>query len=124
MDLQFLEFDCSEEADGDGSFDALASVAAPRLAALHAEIARVLGWAHDAFPGACAPPEDGGTWHYDLAGRRETTVEQRIAFDPATGRIAAEDTGAAPGVRHTVSLSIAGDAAFCAAFRDAFGLAD
>jgi hypothetical protein len=119
--LNYLEFDCSEEADGVGTFDAMASVAPQRLAALHAEIVRVLAWAEAAFAGARAPLDEGGEWDWDLQGAQEWSVPQTLAYDPSTQRLSV--SSGAPGVaRHTISLSISGSPAFCEAFRQQFGL--
>ena len=49
MSLAFLDFDDSEDAQCDGSFDAMASVWQAQLAAVRAEIAEVLDWAETAF---------------------------------------------------------------------------
>ena len=46
MTLNYLDFDYSEDADGTGTFDAMASVLPAQLPALHAEITQVLAWAH------------------------------------------------------------------------------
>ena len=51
MTLDYLDFDYSDDGDGQGSFDALASVAPAQVAAVHAEIETVLAWAHAQFPG-------------------------------------------------------------------------
>ena len=70
--LQYLDFDVSEDEHGVGSFDAMASVLPAQVPALHAELARVLAWAHDAF--ARGPLDEGFDWDYDL---------QRVESAPA-----------------------------------------
>ena len=60
MPLNYLDFEYSEDADGNGTLDAMASVLPAQLPALQSEIAAVLAWAHAHWPGACAPLEDGG----------------------------------------------------------------
>ena len=59
MRLQFLVFDDSENPQGHGSFEAIASVRQVQLAALRAEIAEVVDWAETAFAGQRAPRQPG-----------------------------------------------------------------
>ncbi|HSI52370.1 MAG TPA: hypothetical protein VK981_00290 [Ramlibacter sp.] len=96
--LLYLDFDFSDEEDGRGSFDAMASVTPDRLPALQAEIDAVLAWATAAFgPGAA---DDEGEWGHDVQSVDE------------------------PGSRTTVTLTISGSPAFCDAFRHKFRLDD
>ena len=102
MSLSYLDFDFSEDTEGIGVFDAMATVAPQHLAAVQAEVDQVLAWAQATFAGRRGPVEDGGEWDYDLQTWQE----------PAT-----------PGTPlHTVTLSVSGTAQFCAAFRDEFGI--
>lgn len=121
MTLQYLDFDYSEDAEGAGSFDAMASTTPQHAAAVQAEVARVLGWAHAAFPQARGPVEEGGEWDYELRGTRETTAGESWEFDAHSARLTVLP-GATATVRHTVHLVIGGSAAFCAALRERFGL--
>ena len=98
--MEFLDFDYSEDPQGGGCFDAMASVRLAQLAAVRAEIAEVLDWAEKAFAGQRAPLDEGGEWDVDL---QETT------------------DGAAP-PWHVLTLCLSGSAQFCAAFRQQFGL--
>lgn len=100
MSLQFLDFDYSEDGQGGGSFDAMASVRQAQLAAVRAEVADVLDWAETAFAGQRAPLDEGGEWDLDLQERLD---------------------GAAP-PWHVLTLSVSGSAQFCAAFMQRFGL--
>jgi len=100
MSLQFLDFDYSEDAQGGGTFDAMASVRQAQLAAVQAEIAEVLDWAEAVFAGQRAPLDEGGEWDLDLQ-------EQTDASSPPW---------------HVLSLCISGSAPFCAAFKQRFGL--
>src|SRR3954471_18623657 len=84
MELAWLEFDYSEDAEGNGSFDAMAAASPAQLAALQAEIARVLDWAHANF-GNPVPPDEGGEWHFELQGVRE--IATAMAVDYARGRL-------------------------------------
>ena len=97
MQLDYLDFDFSDEEDGRGSFDAMASVAAERLPALRAEIDAVLAWAGEVF-GPNADAGDDGEWDYG--------VSQTVEADAAS--------------RTTVTFTLGGSPAFCDAFRDKF----
>jgi len=100
MSLQFLDFDYSDDGQGGGSFDAMASVRQAQLAEVRAEIAEVLEWAAIAFAGQRAPLDEGGAWDVDLQERTD---------------------GASP-PWHVLTLSISGSASFCAAFMQHFDL--
>jgi hypothetical protein len=121
MTLHYLDFDYSEDADGAGTFDAMASAAPPQLPALLAEIAAVLAWAHQQFPQALAPAEEGGEWQYDLQGVEESSTPLTTQFDPTEGTLSML-RGAAGPLRTTLSLSISGSAHFCGELREAFGI--
>ncbi len=119
MPLTYLEFDYSEDANGVGTFDALAATAPAHNALVLAEIATVLAWAHDAFEAQRAPLDEGGEWDYDLQGWREFRAVDVLNFDEHSGELSTQPqaTGA---TRHTVSLSVTGTPSFCAAFRERF----
>lgn len=118
MPLDYLDFDYSEDAEGTGTWDAMASVPPQRLPALHAEIERLLAWAHRAFAGQRGPREEGGEWDYDLQAQANGGAPLRIAYDAGRERLEAE---ASPGNgRTTVTLSLSGSAAFGEALREAF----
>lgn len=121
MDLAYLDFDYSEDADGTGTFDAIASVAAAQAPALQAEVAAVLGWAHGLWPDGCAPLDEGGAWHFDLQGAQEVSTPLQLEFDPAEGQLHANPGVPAP-PRTTLHLAITGGPDFCEAFREAFSL--
>lgn len=119
MHLNYLEFDYSEDADGVGTFDALAATAPEHNASVLAEVATVLTWAHQAFEAQRASLDEGGEWDYDLQGWREFSAVDALDFDEHSGELSLQPqpTGAA---RHTVSLSVSGTSSFCAAFRERF----
>jgi hypothetical protein len=121
MTLDFLDFDFSEDADGHGTFDAMAAAAPAQLAALQAEVVRVLDWAHREFAGARGPLDEGGDWDYELQGLQEVPTTLAVAYDAGARRLQLRpaDTGPA---RVTLSLTLGGTPAFCDAFRQAFGL--
>jgi hypothetical protein len=121
MTLTYLDFDFSEDADGHGSFDAMASAAPAQLPALQAEVLRVLQWAHRDFAGQRGPLDEGGDWDYELQGVQEVATTLGVRYDAQAGRLQLEPlaTGAP---RVTLSLTLGGTPAFCAAFRDEFEL--
>lgn len=121
MSLQYLDFDYSEDEHGHGSFEAMASVSAARVADVHAEIAQVLAWAHEAFPGLRAPLEEGGEWDYLLQSQQEWSAPEALQYDEATQRLSSRP-GPAGEPRHVVTLAISGSAQFCTALRGAFEL--
>jgi hypothetical protein len=119
--LQFLDFDYTEDAEDHGSFDAMASAAPAQLPGLQAEILRVLRWAERAFPGAQGPLEEGGEWDFELQGVREVPTPLQVRIQPGAGalELVAGQPGAA---RVTLSLTLTGTPAFCAALREVFGI--
>ena len=119
MSLNYLDFDYSEDTEGVGVFDAMASTGAQQLGAVHAEVVQVLAWAHSAFAGRRAPVGEGGDWDYDLQGMQELSLPEFLDYDEEGRRLRVR-TGPAGAPRHTVTLSIGGTAAFCAAFRERF----
>jgi hypothetical protein len=121
MTLNYLDFDYSEDTEGTGVFDAMASTGPQQVGAVHAEIVAVLAWAHEAFPGHRGPVGDGGEWDYDLQGMQEVAMPETLEFDEAARRLRVH-AGSAGTPRHTVSIAISGTPEFCAAFRDRFGM--
>lgn len=116
MNLNYLDFDYSENTDGTGTFDAMASVSPSQLANVYAEVEQVLRWAVQAFGADCGAVEDGFAWNHDLQAQQEYTVNEHPVFDPASGRVRTQ-VGKAGVPRHTVTLSISGSAEFCEALR-------
>jgi hypothetical protein len=104
MTLHYLDFDYSEDEDGNGCFDALADTPAERHPAVLAEVALVLDWAQAAFAGLHGALDDGGAWDHDL---QVLPGEANAAVTPG---------------RRSVSLSLSGTPAFCAALRERFRL--
>lgn len=122
MRLNYLEFDYSEDADGVGTFDALAATAPGHNAAVLAEVVTVLSWAHQAFEAQRAPLDEGGEWDYDLQAFREFSAVDRLHFDAHSGELSLQPQ-AAGAARHTVSLSVTGTPGFCATFHERFNAA-
>lgn len=99
-ELRYLDFDYSEDTEGHGTFDAMASTAPEKTHEVRAEIAQVLAWAQATFPDARGALDDGATWDYDLQETHEDP-----GFD-------------------TVTFSLGGTADFCTALREHFALGD
>lgn len=121
MTLNYLDFDYCEDEQGWGTFDAVASTLAPQVAAVQAEIAQVLDWAHTAFPNSRAPLDEGGEWDFNLQGQQEWSAHEVLHYHPQTHQFSSHLNPAGP-ARHTVTLSLSGSAQFCDALRQQFGL--
>ena len=119
MTLDWLAFDYTEDEDGNGSFDALASASPAQLPALQAEIVRVLQWAQRSFPGAQAPLDEGGEWDVELQGVQEVPTALDVRYADGGLQLQPLEAGAP---RYTLGITLGGTPAFCAAFRQAFGL--
>ena len=117
--LHYLEFDSSEDAQGHGSFDAMAAAAPAQLGALQAEVARVLDWAHGQF-GVPAALDEGGEWDFELQGVREVATTLQVHWRPGAGLELQPGPTGEP--RVTISLTLTGTPAFCDALRAAFAL--
>ena len=118
MQLQYLDFDFSDEDSGRGSFDAMASVPASRLSALLEEIAAVLRWASNEF-GAAGALEDEGEWDYELQAIAEPDTPLQIAYDRSAGALSLSPVPEASS-RVTLTLTLSGSPGFCEAFRASF----
>lgn len=120
-ELQYLDFDFSDEESGRGSFDAMASVLPDRLPALLAEIGTVLQWAIGVFgPGGVEDYES--EWGYEVQGVVEPGTPLNAVFDEDRRAVTlTPDSGQA---RTTLTLTLSGSPAFCDAFRERFGLGD
>ena len=121
MTLNYLDFDYSEDAEGTGTFEAVASTWPEQVSAVQGEIAQVLDWACKAFPGRRGPVEEGGEWDYDLHGQQEFTAPETIHYDEGRGRFTMQ-LGTPGKPRHTVTLTLSGTEEFCSALRQRFGL--
>ena len=121
MSVDYLHFDYAEGDDGAGTLEAMASTWPEQVPAVHAEVVRVLAWAHAEFPGRRGPLEEGFDWDYNLHGMREMTAPEALLYDEASGRLAVQP-GAPGKARHTLTLTLSGNAGFCEAFRQQFGL--
>lgn len=117
MALDYLDFEYSEDEDGNGTWDAMASVPAPRWGALLDEVARVLHWASHEFRGQRAPLDDGGDWDFDLSAQDDDNGRAlRIRWDSAARAIDAQ-APQADGYT-TLTLTLTGNPGFGDALRE------
>lgn len=115
MDLQFLEFDCSEDGEGVVCWDALAQPAARHTPALLHEVTLLLAWAHRFGPHAPGPLEDGADWDFDLhIHANKASIPAHWNSDKATLKLSRTPSA---DEEVTLSLSISGTPAFAHAFR-------
>lgn len=121
MHLQYLDFDFSEDGEGTGTWDAMASATPQQWPALLDEVAQVLRWAHNHFAGQRGPVEEGGDWDFDLQCVQEVVTPQQLHYDVDEQTLRMQ-TDSASSQRHTLSLSISGNTHFSAALRAHFGL--
>lgn len=120
MTLHFLDFDYSEDEEGTGTWDAMASVPTERLPELLAEITALLDWAHAEFGALRGPVETGGLWDYDLQCERDGLPLLALGFDIHERQIHPRPQSQ-PQAWVTLTLSLSGGPAFAAAFVDRFG---
>jgi hypothetical protein len=121
MQLQYLDFDFSDEESGRGSFDAMAAVGPSRLPALLAEVGSVLRWAVRAW-GPAGALQDEGEWDYELQGTIEPATPLELAYDERRGEVSLPSVRA--GELVTLTLTLTGSPAFCQALREAFELGE
>ncbi len=121
MTLRYLDFDYSEDGEGTGTWDAMASVLSAQLNDLLAEVCKVLDWAHHDFAGQRGPIEDGADWDYDLQCVQEVVTPQELGYDEASRQITVR-CGIPGAPRYALTLSLCGTLAFGEALRQQFGL--
>ncbi len=81
MPLNYLIFDTSDDGEGTGTWEAMASVRAADVPAVLAEVQAVLSWAGQHSPGPRGPLDEGGAWDADQQVQAEgewTTVTLTI----------------------------------------------
>ena len=97
MQLQYLLFDPSDDGEGTGTWDAMASVRAAQLPEVMTEVQAVLAWAEQHSPGPRGPLDDGGAWDADQLVQTEgdwTTVTLTITGPWAWGEALIEHLSA------------------------------
>ena len=121
MALDYLDFEYSEDEDGNGTWDAMASVNAHRWPALLEEIRQVLQWASHEFGGRRAPLEEGGDWDYDLSAQDDDNGRAiRIRWNSKLQVVEVEKPQA--GSYTTVTLTLTGNPSFGDALRQTWGV--
>ncbi|MDP2015666.1 hypothetical protein [Hydrogenophaga sp.] len=88
MPLNYLLFDASDDGEGTGTWDAMASVRAAQLPEVMREVQAVLAWAENNSPGPRGPLDEGGAWDADQLVQTEdnwTTVTLTITGPWAWG---------------------------------------
>lgn len=96
MQLRYLIFDASDDGDGTGTWDAMASVRAADVPALLAEVQTVLATAERQAPGPRGPLDEGGTWDADVQQHTDgdwTTVTLTVTGPWAWGEALFEHLG-------------------------------
>jgi hypothetical protein len=129
MDLHFLDFDCSEDAEGVVCWDALAEPQAQHHQALLQEVSEVLAWAYRFDAPGPGPLEDGAQWDYDLQAtlhdKDQAPVIAQITFNPSTRQTRLTPwplaSNSSVHARIELSLSLSGTPSFAQAFREQFG---
>lgn len=117
--LSFLDFDCSEDADGVCTFDALASVALAQWPRLEAEVVAVLQWVADQAGAGPGPLDEGYLWDHALTAHREQSQVQAIHLDLPGQRLLLEPVGEET-VRISLSLVVSCSTSLAVALRDHF----
>jgi hypothetical protein len=116
MHLQFLEFDCSEDAEGVVCWDALAQPAVRHTQALLNEVTQVLSWAYRSSPRNPGALEDGADWDFDLQ------IHMAMASVQAHWEASTQTLVLSPALTEsdeiTLSLSISASPVFSLAFRE------
>jgi len=126
MQLQFLEFDRSEDADGVVCWDALAQPEPAYNQALLSEVRQVLIWAHQFDTQGPGPLENGANWDFDpqltLVPEGQPPQVALPRFVPSTGQLWVVPEPQTH-QRMALSLTVSGTAGFVDAFAEQFDLA-
>jgi hypothetical protein len=62
MTLDYLIFDASDDGEGTGTWEAMASVRAADMPTVMTEVQAVLAWAEQHSPGPRGPLDESGAW--------------------------------------------------------------
>lgn len=117
--MKYLEFDYNEDADGTGTFDAVASVGEARWPELCAEVSELLRWAEQEW-GERVPLDEGGVWDASLEAVHES-VQQLAVENGPSWEFQVTPVGTAQS-RYTLTVTLCGTPAFCDSVREQFGL--
>ncbi len=123
MDLQLLDFDCSEDTEGVVCWDALAQPQPHHNHALLNEVLRVLAWAHGFDAQGPGSLEDGANWDFDLQATLHPSGPNpqaaRLVFEADKGLLVMPEADLAHPL--ALSLSLSGTPGFAQAFRERWG---
>jgi hypothetical protein len=120
MQLDYLDFDFSDEDSGRGGFDAMATVRAPRVPAVLREMAAVLAWASRLFgPPSAGADDDVCEWDFELHALDEDGAPIDIRWDAAHGEVSIAPPLAEDALT-TLTFTLSGSPALCDAFRREF----
>jgi hypothetical protein len=116
MNLQFLEFDSSEDSEGVVCWDALSQPAAHHTLAMLQEVTELLAWAHRYATSAPGPLEDGADWDFDLQ-IHDGHASIEVHWNSVRQKLDLSKTPSAS-TEITLSLSLSGTRSFAGAFRE------
>ena len=123
MDLQLLDFDCSEDTEGVVCWDALAQPQPRHNHALLHEVSQVLAWAHGFDAHGPGPLDDGANWDFDLQATLQPSGPNpqvaRLVIEADKGHVAMQAADLAQPL--ALSLSLSGTPGFAQAFRERWG---
>lgn len=115
--LDYLDFDTSDDDEGNTSFDAMAYAQAERWPALQAEVEQVLAWCTAEF-GRPGPLDSGRHWDLDLQLQSDAGHELAARWDAASASLQAPDAAHCAALQ--LSLTISGNEAFAQALSAQF----
>lgn len=121
MRLDYLDFDYSEDEDGNATWDAMASVPAARWEVLLGEVQQVLTWASRDFGGRRGALDEGADWDFDLQAQDDDHGSALpVRWDGRHQTLSCPPPQA--GGYGTLTLSLTGNAYFADGLRSAFEL--
>lgn len=120
MQLDYLDFDYSEDEHGSACWDAMACPPAARLPALCHEVAQLLAWAQRQFGNGPGPLDEGCDWDYDLQAHTEDGAPLACHYGHTQDQAALVLAPAPAGQRVQLTLALCGSPAFAQAFTDLF----
>ena len=121
MQLDYLDFDYSEDDEGNATWDAMASVPAARWPALLQEVSSVLRWACADYPGRWGALDEGASWDWDLSAQDDDHGSAlKMHWDAPN--LALHAAAPQAGGYGTLTLTLSGTADFSHALRHTFEL--
>lgn len=121
MTLDYLDFDYSEDEDGNSTWDAMASVPAARWNALVQEVSSVLRWATKQFRGTQGALDEGGDWDFDLSAQDDDSG-RALRWHWSASSCTLEVTAPQEGGYATLTLTLTGNTHFAQSMQQQFDL--